>query len=814
MLFRSLLTLDINEDKAPTVSITKPSNDNAVIIDGQNIEVLAEAIDDLGPEGIDRVVFYVNGQPALVTTQSLTETTGSYAQQHTYRASIPAPEGVDGFVVKAVAYDVLGQPGESSEVLIGRIQDTVRPRIEVLSRPDGGVLTTAEPFRFIAGIEDVGPVDSVYAELIREYQDPAGKWVPLAQSSLPLYRDDQRAEGDTTPISEPDNHYYVYWADFADGGILKREGMRNERVRAITTIETPAHTVKATTTYEVGEAFSRRQFIAPQDGDHSAGRGIHYGAVDQYRSDKRTGGMVAAWSTINPMFVEQGLGVPAPDEEDLPAFSGLYLMDVEAQDSDGDGNVFLYSGLLNGAAEIFRGTIGEIKAEENALFASKSGALLDGRDCTQGSEDQGCPFVSALSEEIKSNWLGGDSGQEGSGELYLENVGGELLIFNQQNGDYQFGLPYLLTGRIDMPYSDVYGLDRKDDLAFVANGFGGVQVIDISDLQSPYHVGYIKPNGFARDVVVGDRFAYIAASHEGVVVADITDPAMPVVAILDTLGVANRLKRVGERLFVTDMAGDGGASQLNVVDISDPYHPSMQEVIELYPSRPDLVADGAYDVEVAGNKAYITVHYSDQEDKPAQSLVEVVDLGKTHLAGVDASVPAMTHRVAVADDFAARGVAVARGAIQVAAGKKGVDRLELSRLSVVSHTPGWDEQQVNTSLDTIHIELSGALPPATDLASYLRVLEGHELIGVDISDQFDVRFASRNGEPDHTAIELVASGSFEFKANTHYAVTVLSGLTPVSGQALSSNYQFSFTTSVAGDASGPDIISKIGRAHV
>ena len=86
----------------------------------------------------------------------------------------------------------------------------------------------------------------------------------------------------------------------------------------------------------------------------------------------------------------------------------------------------------------------------------------------------------------------------------------------------------------------VEGDDGSNDFSSgsVANGNGGVQVVDLSDLSSPYRVGFIKPNGFARDVAVKDHFIYIAASHEGVVVADIADPAMPIISTLDTLGVA------------------------------------------------------------------------------------------------------------------------------------------------------------------------------------------------------------------------------------------------------------------------------------
>src|SRR5690606_17403875 len=171
-------------------------------------------------------------------------------------------------------------------------------------------------------------------------------------------------------------------------------------------------------------------------------------------------------------------------------------------------------------------------------------------------------------------------------------------------------------------------LDRRDNLVFIANGNGGVLVVDISTLSAPYHIGYIKPNGYARDVKIKDRFAYIAASEEGVVVVDILDPTLPIVAQIDTLGIANRLQIVGNNLFVTDMSGEGRVSQLNEINIRDPYHPKLARIIELRPAREDLVSKGVFDVRVAGNLAYTTVLYADQEDKPAQTVVEIIDLEK------------------------------------------------------------------------------------------------------------------------------------------------------------------------------------------
>ena len=122
-------SIKIKADKAPNARIVKPDNDNAVVIDGEDVEVFVEAFDDLGPEGIDHVTFYVNGVPVSSTEQSYGQQVGSHAQDHVYRALIAAPAGVNGFTVQAIAYDVLGQAGESQIVRVGKLEDTVIPRL-------------------------------------------------------------------------------------------------------------------------------------------------------------------------------------------------------------------------------------------------------------------------------------------------------------------------------------------------------------------------------------------------------------------------------------------------------------------------------------------------------------------------------------------------------------------------------------------------------------------------------------------------------------------------------------------------------------
>ena len=204
----------IKADKPPQARIVKPDNDNSVVIDGQDLEVFVEAFDDLGPEGIDHVTFYVNGVPVTTTEQSYGQQVGSHAQDHVYRARLAAPAGVQGFTVQAIAYDTLGQAGETQVVRVGKLEDTVVPRLGVLYPIDKDVLTMGESLRAVVSIEDMGgAIQSVSMLWRREYQNDAGEWKVADEYPLSLFRDDQRQPGDTTPVSDPDKHYFIYWAD-------------------------------------------------------------------------------------------------------------------------------------------------------------------------------------------------------------------------------------------------------------------------------------------------------------------------------------------------------------------------------------------------------------------------------------------------------------------------------------------------------------------------------------------------------------------------------------------------------------------------
>jgi hypothetical protein len=277
--------------------------------------------------------------------------------------------------------------------------------------------------------------------------------------------------------------------------------------------------------------------------------------------------MLGAWGSWDALRIEPGLG-NATDPQLAAARTGLaFLAGIETALPDASGDAYLFSQPVMAASDMVSGTITEIAADANLVVASKAGAPEPIQRPISGQWD--APFVVDLA-------LHSDPG---SGKILLDNAAGELLLFTIDESGGNLALPYTLRGRVDMPYKEVLGIARKDNLVLVANGLGGVQVVDISRLGAPYHVGFIKPNGYARDVAVHDRFAVIAASTEGVVIADLRDPSMPIVAQVDTFGVATRLTIEGDKLYVTDMSGEGLVSQLNIIDLSDPFNPELERTV-------------------------------------------------------------------------------------------------------------------------------------------------------------------------------------------------------------------------------------------
>ena len=120
--------------------------------------------------------------------------------------------------------------------------------------------------------------------------------------------------------------------------------------------------------------------------------------------------------------------------------------------------------------------------------------------------------------------------------------------------------------------SAAYGLHLERDLAFVAAYEHGLQIFDISELDSPALVGSLETPGYAWDVWVQGGFACVADFNEGLTVVDVSFPSNP--RYVTTITWARRYQSAeivrGEGTVAYVAAADHG---LIVIDVSDPLHP-------------------------------------------------------------------------------------------------------------------------------------------------------------------------------------------------------------------------------------------------
>ena len=110
----------------------------------------------------------------------------------------------------------------------------------------------------------------------------------------------------------------------------------------------------------------------------------------------------------------------------------------------------------------------------------------------------------------------------------------------------------------------------RDGWVFVADGLGGLAVIDVRDPTAPLVAAIHETAGVAVDVTLHDDLALVAMGSAGVELIDVSEPAAPVpVGSYDSSGLAITIDTDGDLLYIADW------DDLEVVDIGDPAAPVL-----------------------------------------------------------------------------------------------------------------------------------------------------------------------------------------------------------------------------------------------
>jgi hypothetical protein len=113
--------------------------------------------------------------------------------------------------------------------------------------------------------------------------------------------------------------------------------------------------------------------------------------------------------------------------------------------------------------------------------------------------------------------------------------------------------------------------------AYLANGKGGMHIVDVSNPQEPQRAGVFYPHGAAVALAKHGQFVYLAASGSGLAVFDVLDPAAPrLVALLPLPGVATDIAIAAPYAYVGTQQG-----VLYSLDLTTPRQPRLLGQVEV-----------------------------------------------------------------------------------------------------------------------------------------------------------------------------------------------------------------------------------------
>jgi hypothetical protein len=98
------------------------------------------------------------------------------------------------------------------------------------------------------------------------------------------------------------------------------------------------------------------------------------------------------------------------------------------------------------------------------------------------------------------------------------------------------------------------GVAVSGNFAYVADGWTGLRIINVSNPQSPFEAGYYDTPGRAWSVAVSGNFAYVADDYDGLRIINVSNPQSPFEAgYYDTPGYACGVAVSGNFAYVADL---------------------------------------------------------------------------------------------------------------------------------------------------------------------------------------------------------------------------------------------------------------------
>jgi len=375
----------------------------------------------------------------------------------------------------------------------------------------------------------------------------------------------------------------------------------------------------------------------------------------------------------------------------------------------------------------------------------------------------------------------------------LEKLDDTILSANLQIIDVRNPFNPIFLSTLDLPLDNINDIEVVDNLALIAAGETGLQVVNVEDPGHPQKVGSLLVPGTVNGIDVKGQFAYLAAGLEGLVIVDLSTPNIFEIGSVDTFGIANRVKVIGDLAFVS-----GGAinliatpeSGLTIIDIHDPSNPTVIGRLDTTPERRDHRAGGSFDCEVVGTLAFLTTDIVDQEGKFVKALLQVVDISDPTNPEIiaNANLPERVFEVTHLEDY-----------VIVADHSSGVRVIPIPFTNVVDIHPAKGEQDVSPDTE-ITITFSDQVNPD----SVINPVSGESLDTITIVDD--------------NIVPNMVSGTFRFEGHhviftpdlplmpaTTYMISISDQVVDLIGMPMVSPFVSWFSTMRNPDAVRPSI---------
>ncbi|MFT4924819.1 MAG: methionine-rich copper-binding protein CopC [Phenylobacterium sp.] len=327
-------------------------------------------------------------------------------------------------------------------------------------------------------------------------------------------------------------------------------------------------------------------------------------------------------------------------EESEPGVDGFVTSPL-LQDSDGDGIADgleitggsnpndSNSGSLSDYLDIITVTPNILSLTYNAIDGEAStqlkvtGAMLDGTEVDLTNQSSGTRYQTDNLRVANFGLIDGQifAGENGQTKITVSNNGKTFVV----DVDVSEFRPQAQTA-ISIPgYAN--NVDLQGELAFVAAGAAGLQIVDYTEINTPAIIGSLNTSGTAIDVKVSGQYAYVADGTAGLRIIDISEPTTPkLVSTADTAGVAQDVVLQNEFAYVAD--GSAGFEIFNVTDAEKPFSVGESDLIK---DVKGIAVEGNHLVAVGGSALALF----DVSNKSAPLRLSTVNIGPVQDVVID-----------------------------------------------------------------------------------------------------------------------------------------------------------------------------------